>query len=97
MQIEIRKREKFRHWDIVVETLNISLGLAAVFLGIFIFCNLSSMIEWLPLMFLTAALANLISAMKKFYYHKRLQGFGLLIISVFIFLFAVVSYITLWL
>lgn len=96
MRTGIRKREKFRHWNTLLECVIMGLGLGTILLGVFIFFNADEMLCWLPLMFLLAALVNTISSMKAFYYGRRLSGAGLFLTGFFIFAFAAVSYITLW-
>lgn len=96
MQTVIRKRDRFRHWGTVLEFIILGLGLCTIILGIFIFFQVGDMLPWLPVMFMTAALENIISSMKAFYYRKKLKGAGLFLAAFFIFAFAVVSYITLW-
>jgi hypothetical protein len=96
MYAGLKKKEGFQHWQLVVDLLVMLLGLGTVFLGIFLFFNLKATVQWLPLMFLLACLVNLISAMKAFYYNRRVSGIGLTLSAMAIFGFAVVSYITCW-
>lgn len=96
MYAGLKKKEKFRHWGTVVECTMIGLGLCTILLAVLIFCKVEEMLKWLPLMFLLAALVNVISAVKAFYYGRSLSGIGLLLVSAGITAFAVVSYITLW-
>lgn len=91
-----KKKEKFRHWGTVVEGSIMGLALCTIVLAVCIFFNLERMLKWLPLMFLLAALVNVISAMKAFYYGRKLAGLGLLVSSAAVAVFAVISYITLW-
>jgi hypothetical protein len=90
------KKEGFHHWQLVVDVVAMILGLGTIALGIFLFFNLKTAIQWLPLMFLMACLVNLISAMKAFYYKRIVSGIGLTLSAVLIFGFAIVSYITCW-
>lgn len=96
MYVGPKKKEKFRHWGTVVEGTIIGLALCTIVLAGFIFFNVNEMLKWLPLMFLLAALVNVISAMKALYYGRKLAGLGLLLTSAAVTAFAVVSYITLW-
>ena len=96
MYVGPKKKEKFRHWGTVVECTIMGLALCTIVLAVFIFFNVSEMLRWLPLMFLLAALVNVISAMKALYYGRKLAGLGLFLSSVAIVAFAVISYITLW-
>lgn len=80
----------------VVEGVAMGLGLCTILLAILIFCNVDEMLSWLPLMFLLAALVNVISGVKALYYKKKLAGAGLILVSAGITAFAVVSFITLW-
>lgn len=97
MYVGSKKKEKFKHWGAVVEGTTIGLGLGSIILAIVIFLNLNEMFRWLPLMFLLAALVNVISSIKALYYGRRLAGLGLFLASAGILAFAVISYITLWL
>lgn len=96
MYVGPKKKEKFKHWGTVVEFTIMGLGLCTIVLAGFIFLNLDEMLGWLPLMFLLAALVNVISSMKALYYGRKLAGLGLFLVSAGIMAFAVVSYITLW-
>lgn len=96
MYVGPKKKEKFRHWGAVVECTIMGLGLCTILLAILIFCNVGEMLKWLPLMFLLAALVNVISSMKALYYGRKLAGLGLFLVSAGVTAFAVVSYITLW-
>lgn len=96
MYIGPKKKEKFRHWGAVVECAIMGLGLCTILLAVLIFCNVGEMLQWLPLMFLLAALVNIISSVKALYYGRTFAGIGLLLASVGITAFAVISYITLW-
>ena len=96
MYIGPKKKERVRHWGMVVECTIMGLGLCTILLAILIFCNADKMLRWLPLMFLLAALVNVISSVKALYYGRTLAGIGLFLASAGIAAFAVVSYITLW-
>lgn len=96
MYVGPKKKEKFKYWGAVVECIIMGLGLCTIILAVFIFLNLDEMLRWLPLMFLLASLVNVISSMKALYYGRRLAGLGLFLVSAGIMLFAVVSYIALW-
>lgn len=91
-----KKKERFGHWAVVAEAAIVGLALFTVVLAVFIFFNLIEMFQWLPLMFLLAALVNIISAMKAFYYGRKLAGLGLFLTAAAITVFAVLSYVTLW-
>lgn len=86
----------FRHWQIVIDLITMTLGILAVMIGIFVFLEIGSRLRWLPLMFLLAALADMMSGMKAFYYGRRIAGIGMSLVAVLVFLFAIVSYITMW-
>ena len=96
MYAGLKKKEKFRHWGTIVECTVMGLGLCTILLAVLIFCNVEERLRWLPLMFLLAALVNVISAVKSLYYGRKLAGLGLFLVSAGITVFAVVSYITLW-
>ncbi len=96
MYAGLKKKEKFRHWGTIVECTVMGLGLCTILLAVLIFCNVEERLRWLPLMFLLAALVNVISAVKALYYGRKLAGLGLFLVSAGITVFAVVSYITLW-
>lgn len=96
MYVGQKKKEKFRHWGAVVEGAIMVLGLNTILLAVLIFCNVGKMLRWLPLMFLLAALVNVISSIKALYYGRRLAGIGLFLASAAITAFAVVSYTALW-
>ena len=70
MYIGPKKKEKFRHWGMVVECTIMGLGLCTILLAVLIFCNADKMLRWLPLMFLLAALVNVISSVKALYYGR---------------------------
>lgn len=96
MYVGTKKKEKFKHWGTLVECTIMGLGLCTILLAVLIFCDVSERLRWLPLMFLLAALVNVISSMKTIYYGRKLAGLGLFLVSVGVTAFAVISYITLW-
>ena len=77
MYVGLKKKEKFKYWRTVVECTIMGLGLCTILLAILIFCNVSERLCWLPLMFLSAALVNVISSVKAMYYGRKLAGIGL--------------------
>lgn len=96
MYVGPKKKEKFRHWETVVEAAVMGLALCTIVLSVVIFFNVAEMLKWLPLMFLLAALVNVISSMKAFYYGRKLAGLGLFAASGAVAIFAIVSYVALW-
>lgn len=86
----------FKHWQTVIDLVTMTMGVLAVCLGLFVFLNIETQMNWLPMMFLLAALVDMISGMKAFYYGRRLAGIGMCFLSVLVFGFAVVSYIVIW-
>ena len=96
MYVGLKKKEKFKYWRTVVECTIMGLGLCTILLAILIFCNVSERLCWLPRMFLSAALVNVISSVKAMYYGRKLAGIGLFLVSMGVSVFAVISFITLW-
>ena len=91
-----KTKRHFKHWQTVLDLATMSMGVLAVCLGVFIFLNLETQMNWMPVMFLLAALVDLVSGMKAFYYGRRLTGLGIFFLEVLVFGFAVVSYIVIW-
>jgi len=91
-----KTKGRFKHWQTVIDLVTMTMGVLAVCLGIFVFLNIETQMNWLPIMFLLAALVDMISGMKAFYYGRYLAGIGSCFLSVLIFGFAVVSYIVIW-
>lgn len=91
-----KTKRHFKHWQTVLDLATMSMGVLAVCLGIFIFLNLETQMNWMPIMFLLAALVDMISGMKAFYYGRRLAGLGICSLAVLVFGFAVISYIVIW-
>lgn len=89
-------KNHFRHGQATVDLVTMLMGILAVCLGVFVFFDIEGRIQWLSMMFLLAALVDMISGMKAFYYGRRLSGIGMCVTSVFVFAFAVVSYIVIW-
>jgi len=92
----VKAKGRFKHWQTVLDLVTISMGILAVCLGIFVFLNLETQMNWLPVMFLLAALVDMISGMKAFYYGRRFAGLGICFLSILVFGFAVISYIVIW-
>lgn len=93
---QIRRRDRFRQGNWILEILSLVLSIITIILGIFIFLNITDMQQWLSLLFFSGAIVNLLNSMQSFYYGKKLRGIGYLTGSFFIFVFGVVSYIVLW-
>ncbi len=94
-----KKKERFIdkiRWKTVVNVLSMIIGIATIVSAVYIFLFVEERLKWLPLMFLGAALVNLIEGMKKFYYGKRLSGVLFILATVVITAFAVISYMVLW-
>lgn len=94
-----KKKERFIdkiRWKTVVDCLSMIIGIATIVSAVYIFLFVEERLKWLPLMFLGAALVNLIEGMKKFYYGKRLQGVLFILATAVITVFAVISYMVLW-
>lgn len=94
-----KKKERFIdkiRWKTVVNAVSMIIGIATIVSAIYIFLFVEERLKWLPLMFLGAALVNLIEGMKKFYYGKRLSGFLFILATAVITAFAVISYMVLW-
>lgn len=94
-----KKKERFIdkiRWKTVVDCLSMIIGIATIISAMYIFLFVEERLKWLPLMFLGAALVNLIEGMKKFYYGKRLSGVLFVLATVVIAAFAVISYMVLW-
>lgn len=91
-----KTKRHFKHWQTVLDLATMSMGILAVGLGVFVFLNLETQMRWMPVMFLLAALVDMVSGMKAFYYGRRLTGLGICFIAVLIFGFAVASYIVIW-
>ncbi len=91
-----KTKRHFKHWQTVLDLATMGMGILAVCLGIFIFLNLETQMNWMPVMFLLAALVDMVSGMKAFYYGRRLAGLGICFLSILVFGFAVASYIVIW-
>lgn len=90
------KQRRFRHWRVVVDSINMILGLITIGLGVFIFFSIETRMNLLPILFLFAAIMNLIGGTKAIYYGRRLSGLGQVVVSVVICGFAILSFITMW-
>ena len=90
------KQGRFRHWRLVVDSTNMVLGLITIGLAIFIFFNIETRMNLLPIMFMLAAIMNLIGGTKAIYYGRRLSGLGQVVVSVVVCGFAILSFITMW-
>ncbi len=91
-----KKKEGFRHWQLLLDIIVMILGIGTTLLGLFLFGRLDRSIQWLPLMFLLASIVNTMSGLKAFYYGRKAAGAGSCLTALAIFCFAVVSYITCW-
>lgn len=90
------KQGKFRHWRLVADSISMVLGLFTILLAIFIFFNIETRMKFLPVMFMLAAIMNLVGGTKAIYYGRRLSGLGQIIVSVIVCGFAILSSITMW-
>jgi hypothetical protein len=91
-----KKQGRFRHWKLVADSVNMVIGLITIGLALFIFFNIETRIMLLPIMFMLAAIMNLLGGIKAIYYGRRLSGLGQIIVSVIICGFAILSFLTMW-
>jgi len=96
MYIGKKKDKRIIKWKSVVDALSIVIGIATIISAVYIFLFVEERIKWLPVMFLGAALVNLIEGCKKFYYGKYPAGILFLLSAVAVTAFAVVSYLVVW-
>lgn len=91
-----KKKEKFRHWRLVLDIFTLVLAIITIAFAVYVFLMVEERIKWLPLVFLGAAFLNLIEGCKKMYYAKYLPGALLFVSALAITAFAVVSYMAIW-
>ncbi len=97
MYLGKKKDNKFRYWKQVIDLITIILGAVTVFIGIYVAFMVNERLKWLPVLFLLAALVNLIEALKKMYYGGEIaKGIAYFVWALAIAVFSVVTYIVIW-
>jgi hypothetical protein len=78
---------------IIIDVLNIILGVAAIVMAVITFINTTANAWMFPLIFLVGALMNLLTGIKHMMCERKAQGVVLLVVSVVLLILTYASYV----